>query len=92
MGGTIGTLLAGVFATTAANPNLGVAHLASYLGHTLWIEQAKAGLLTIAWSVSATVLLAKLVGWITGGLRVSQEDETAGLDVVEHGEEGYILD
>jgi len=92
VGGTIGTLLAGVFATTAANANLGAAHLASLVGHMLWLEQAKAGILTIAWSVTATVVLAKLVGWVTGGLRVAQEDESVGLDVVEHGEEGYILD
>jgi ammonia channel protein AmtB len=40
----------------------------------------------------ATVGIAWLVGRVTSGLRVNGEDETAGLDLSEHGEEGYILD
>jgi Amt family ammonium transporter len=92
VGGTIGTLLAGVFATAASNPGLKASHIAPYVGHMLWLEQAKAGILIIGWSVFATVAIAKITGWVTGGLRVSAEDEMAGLDVAEHGEEGYILD
>lgn len=87
VGGTIGTLFAGVCATTAANPNL--AGLAAY---SLGLEQLKAGALVLVWSVGATLVLAKITGWAVGGLRVSDETETAGLDVAEHGEEGYILD
>jgi ammonium transporter, Amt family len=92
VGGTIGTVLAGVFATSAANPNLGVGAIAGLVGHALWIEQLKAGGLVLVWSVGATLVLAKVAGWIVGGLRVDPETETAGLDVAEHGEEGYILD
>jgi ammonia channel protein AmtB len=36
--------------------------------------------------------LAKVTGWLVGGLRVDSETEVTGLDVAEHGEEGYILD
>ncbi len=92
VGGTIGTIFAGVFATTAANPNLGAASIAALVGHSLWLEQIKAGGLVLVWSVGATLVLAKVVGWVMGGLRVDPEVETAGLDVAEHGEEGYILD
>ncbi len=92
VGGTIGTLLAGVFATTAANPNLGVGPIADLVGRTLWLEQLKAGGLVLGWSVLATLVLAKVTGWAVGGLRVDPEIERAGLDVAEHGEEGYILD
>jgi Amt family ammonium transporter len=92
VGGTIGTLLAGVFATVAANPNLGVGPVASLLGKTLWIEQAKAGLVVVAWSVLATVVLAKVTAWLTGGLRVEDEEEELGLDQSEHGESGYFLE
>lgn len=92
VGGTIGTILAGVFATTAANPNLGVGPIAGLVGRSLWIEQLKAGGLVLCWSVLATFVLAKITGWLVGGLRVDPEIERAGLDVAEHGEEGYILD
>ena len=89
VGGTIGTLMAGVFATTAANPNLGADRIKGFVGTTLWLEQCKAGLIVLVWSVVATVVLAKIVGAICGGLRVSEEVETIGLDLTEHGEEGY---
>ena len=92
VGGTLGTILAGVFATTAANPNLGAPHLAGLVGQTLWLEQVKAGALVLGWSVAGTLVLAKITGWACGGLRVDEEDEVAGLDVTEHGEEGYILE
>ncbi len=92
VGGTIGTILAGVFATTAANPNLGVGPIAALVGRTLWLEQLKAGALVLVWSVGATLVLAKVTAWVVGGLRVDAEVEVAGLDVAEHGEEGYILD
>lgn len=44
----------------------------------------------IAWviSIAGTLVLLKLVD-VTIGLRVTAEDETEGLDVTQHGEEGY---
>jgi Amt family ammonium transporter len=92
VGGTIGTILAGVFATASVNPNLGVGPIAALVGRSLWLEQLKAGGLVLLWSVGSTLVLAKVVGWVMGGLRVDVETETVGLDVAEHGEEGYILD
>jgi Amt family ammonium transporter len=92
VGGTLGTILTGVFATALANPNLASSPIASLVGHTLWIEQLKAAGIVLVWATVATVGIAWLVGRITGGLRVGGEDETAGLDLSEHGEEGYILD
>ncbi len=87
IGGTLGTILAGVFATSAANPNLDL-NLKSLLGNGLWIEQLKAVSIWIAWSVLATVIIAKLVDKLVG-LRVNEETEMVGLDLAEHGEEGY---
>lgn len=92
VGGTLGTVLAGVFATTAVNPNLAKGALAAFVGHTLWLEQIKAGALVLVWSVAATWLIAKLVSAVTGGLRVEEEREREGLDITEHGEEGYFMD
>jgi Amt family ammonium transporter len=87
VGGTIGTVLAGVFATTAVYPNL--ANIAHY---KLWIEQLKAGSIVLVWSMAATVVIAKIVAMVFGSLRVSEEEEFQGLDVAEHGEEGYITE
>ncbi|MFT3829512.1 MAG: ammonium transporter [Opitutaceae bacterium] len=92
VGGTIGTVLAGVFATAEANPNLGVGAISGLVGRALWVEQLKAGGLILVWSILATLVLAEITNRAVGGLRVDPEIETAGLDVAEHGEEGYILD
>ncbi len=89
VGGTIGTILAGVFASVGANPNLGADRIKAYVGSTLWLEQLKAGAIVLIWSVVGTLILAKLVSAVCGGLRVSEEVETIGLDLTEHGEEGY---
>ena len=87
IGGTLGTLLAGVFATSSANVNLDT-NLKSLLSNGLWIEQLKAAAIWIAWSVIATILIVKVVDKLVG-LRVNEEVETVGLDLAEHGEEGY---
>ncbi|MFT3783089.1 MAG: ammonium transporter [Nibricoccus sp.] len=87
VGGTIGTIFAGVFATTAVNANL-----APIANRALWLEQLKAGGIVLVWSVVATIVIAKVVAFAFGSLRVSEEDESQGLDVAEHGEEGYIIE
>jgi ammonium transporter, Amt family len=90
VGGTLGVLLAGFFATTAANPNLGADHIKGFVeGNALWLEQLKAGGLVLLWSVVATVIIGMIVKAVLGGMRVTIETETAGLDLTEHGEEGY---
>jgi ammonium transporter, Amt family len=83
VGGTLGALLTGVLASETANPAL-----ASLAGATLWWEQVKAVLVTLVLAVVATAVLAYLVKAMVG-LRVDQEVETIGLDLSEHGEEGY---
>ena len=87
IGGTIGTIFAGIFATKAIHPGIGAIE-----NYKLWLEQIKAGGIVLVWSVTATIVIAKIVGLAFGGLRVSEEDESQGLDVAEHGEEGYIIE
>lgn len=87
VGGTLGALLTGFFATAEANPNLSL-NLADIVGKTLWLEQLKAMGLTIAISVIATVVIAYIVKF-TVGLRPEAEDEEQGLDLADHGEQGY---
>jgi Amt family ammonium transporter len=87
VGGTLGALLTGFFATPEANANLNT-NLASIVHRTLWLEQLKAIGLTLALSVTATFVLAKVVKAAVG-LRPDPETEEAGLDEVDHGEVGY---
>jgi Amt family ammonium transporter len=92
VGGTLGTILTGVFATAAANPNLATGPLADLVGRTLWLEQLRAAAIVLVWSFTATAGIAWMVGFSTKGLRVTRDDETVGLDLAEHGEEGYIVE
>ena len=95
MGGTLGSLVVGFFATAKINPNLlsDVTHangLAALLGHGLWLMQLKSILICLAISIIGTIVITLIVK-ATIGLRLSHEQENQGLDIVEHGEEGYIL-
>jgi len=97
VGGTLGAFLTGLLATGAVNGNLtSGAALKNGLGRLvteggLWHEQLKAIGVTLLLSVIATFVLALIVKAVIG-LRPSPEVELQGLDLAEHGEEGYILD
>ncbi|HEX5034487.1 MAG TPA: ammonium transporter [bacterium] len=89
IGGTMGALLTGIFATADVNANLNT-NLADILSNgSLWIEQLKAMGLTIVMSLLGTLVIAYLLKF-TLGLRPAPEVEVQGLDLNEHGEEGYI--
>ena len=64
----------------------GLAKLVSDGG--LWVEQLKAIGVTLVLAIVGTVVIAYIVKAVVG-LRVSEEVETVGLDLAEHGEEGY---
>jgi len=91
IGGTLGALLTGVLARKGVNANLAT-NLDKYITGSkfqplVW-EQLKAIGLTLVLAVVGTTVIAYLVKAIIG-LRPSEEVETAGLDLNEHGEEGY---
>ena len=56
----------------------------------LWI-QAKAVIVTIIWSGVAAYVALKIADACCGGIRSSEDNETEGLDVTDHGEGGYSL-
>jgi Amt family ammonium transporter len=87
VGGTLGAFLTGVLATPSVNSNLNT-FLKDVVGKTLWLEQLKAIGVTLALAIVGTTAIAYLVKAVLG-LRVSEEVEVAGLDLAEHGEEGY---
>ena len=88
VGGTTGALLTGFFATAVVNSNLNT-NLKDIVGHTLWIEQLKAIALTLVLSLVMTAILAFIIKTLIG-LRPSEDVENQGLDINEHGEQGYI--
>jgi Amt family ammonium transporter len=90
VGGTMGALVTGIFATPDANGNLAT-NLGGVVGKTLWLEQLKAMAFTVVLSVVATAVIAYAIKAVMG-LRPSLEGEEMGLDDVDHGEAGYHPD
>jgi len=93
-GGTLGALLTGVFAVSTVNPIFKDAQgnpLPSGLleGNAHQLLNQIVGIL-FAWGLAivGTLIILKIVD-ITIGLRVSEEQEIEGLDLSQHGEEGY---
>ncbi len=89
-GGTLGALLTGVFARSVINPVFGAGKATGLLdGNWRQVGNQAMGV-AIAWSLSiAGTLLILFIVDRTIGLRVSAEDEQTGLDLSQHGEEGY---
>lgn len=83
VGGTLGAILTGVFADESVNSVVGP------LKEGLVVEQLKAVGITIVWSVVATAIIAYALKAVLG-LRPAPEVERQGLDINEHGEEGYV--
>jgi Amt family ammonium transporter len=90
VGGTLGAFLTGFLATPDVNSNLNT-FLKDVVGKTLWLEQVKAIAVTLALAVVGTTVIAFALKAVMG-LRPSEEVESLGLDLGEHGEEGYHSD
>lgn len=92
VGGILGSLLLGFFADKAVN-RVGADGALFGGGWGLLGEQALAVAATLAYSFIVTYALAwTLDRLMKGGLRVSDEEEHAGLDLTQHSETGYSLD
>jgi Amt family ammonium transporter len=100
VGGTLGAFLTGLLATSSVNPNLLLSvagppnpatqnGLARIVGHTLWLEQLKAIAITIVFAVVGSAIIGAIVRGLIG-LRIPPEIERQGLDINQHGEEGYM--
>ncbi|HEY5701011.1 MAG TPA: ammonia channel protein, partial [Gammaproteobacteria bacterium] len=89
IGGIVGALLTGVFAATAlggsgfgdGNDSITAQVGAQFIGV----------IATIIYTFIVSFVLLKIVGAITGGLRVTEDEEQEGLDIALHDERGYIL-
>ena len=96
-GGTLGAILTGIFAVKAINPIFkdaqGTATAVGLIdGHPSQVLNQLAGV-AIAWVLAAvgTIVILLAVDWAIG-LRVTEEQEVQGLDLSQHGEEGYNLE
>jgi ammonium transporter, Amt family len=94
MGGLVGCLLTGVFATRAINHALKLANgdaapLGLVDGNAAQIlNQAIGASIAMAIAVAGTLVALKLTGLVTP-LRMTDHEEDEGMDIVLHGEEGY---
>ena len=97
IGGTLGAIMTGILATKDVNGNLVGADYAGKNGLAKLITdggllgvQLKAVAITLVLSIVATVVIALIVKAVIG-LRPTPEEETVGLDLTDHQEEGYVL-
>lgn len=95
VGGTLGAILVGVFATkyvTGFNlESLEQARVGAIEGNLQQLVNQFVGIgASAAWAVVGSFVLLKVLD-ATLGLRVTQEQELQGLDLSQHGEEGYIF-
>lgn len=90
VGGILGTLCAGIFSATSLGvlSGYGFADGNETMGAQFSVQLIGV-VATIAYTAIATFIILKLVGLMTGGLRVSEEDEIQGLDISGHNERGY---
>jgi len=94
MGSTLGMLMLGFLANTAVNEQIGttckiggaVVSLAG--GGAQFFRQAVGVCFTMAFAGVATFVILKVVNAVVG-LRISEEEETLGLDLTQHGESAY---
>ena len=102
-GGMWGALATGLFANSAVNSAITTGStplgrsngiLSGQPGASIdqFVAQLEAVALTVVMAVVATLIIGSVVKVICGGLRAPDEDEENGLDVTEHGEEGYSAD
>ncbi len=91
VGGILGTLAAGIFASTQLGifSGQGFASGVDSIGQQLSI-QAIGVAATVGYTAVITFVLLKIVDLLVG-LRVGREDEIGGLDIALHEERGYVL-
>ena len=85
IGGIVGALLTGVFASSALGGSVADLNIGSQLG----LQAAGVGA-TLVWSGVLTFVILKVVDGMIG-IRVTAEEETTGLDIALHDERGFNL-
>ncbi len=92
VGGILGTLLAGVFSATSLGIFSGFGFAEGIENMAGQIKVQLIGVVaTVAYTAIVSYIILKVVGLLTNGLRVSEEQEIQGLDIHMHEERGYDL-
>lgn len=92
VGGILGTLLAGVFSATSLGIFSGFGFAEGIATMTEQVGVQMIGIIsTFLYTAIMTYIILKIVGLMTNGIRVDEEQEVNGLDLVEHDESGYNL-
>ena len=91
VGGMLGTFMAGIFSSTELGvfSGQGFADGIESMGQQVGV-QAIGIVATALFTAVATLVILKVVDILTGGLRVSADAETQGLDISDHEERGYV--
>jgi len=82
VGGIVGALLTGVFAISAGGAEM----IKNQIG-----GQVVSVLVTVIWSGVVAFIAIKIADVLCGGIRSDEDAETEGLDLADHGEDGYQL-
>jgi Amt family ammonium transporter len=94
VGGAVGAILTGVFASRSITGELEGGRMglieSGFTNYTQLTNQLVSILAATSLAVVGSIILLTLLN-ITIGLRVTPEEEQRGLDVTQHGEEGYIF-
>jgi len=99
VGGTWGALATGLWASAQVNPAAFKAGGGYAVSEGVLISgqwglfgcQVVAVLVTYVLAVAGSLLCLAITGVVTGGLRVSEDDEFAGLDLSQHSESAYMF-
>lgn len=89
MGGMVGSVLTGVFATRAVTGDDGVQGALYGDWHQLWVQTATT-LISVVFSAVMTFVIFRITDAVCG-IRVMRRVEEEGLDVYEHGEAAYDM-
>lgn len=89
MGGMVGSVLTGVFATRAVTGADGVQGALYGDWHQLWVQTATS-LISVVFSAVMTFVIFRITDAVCG-IRVMRRVEEEGLDVYEHGEAAYDM-
>ncbi len=89
VGGMLGVLCAGIFASESLG-GFGFGEGNATMSDQIVVQLVGIGA-TVVWCALCTFIILKVVGLLTGGLRVTSEEENQGLDIVSHNETGYNM-
>jgi len=98
VGGTWGAIATGLWATARINPDVfapkgpAVSEGLFISGHWgLLGNQVLAVLVSYGLAIAGSLACLAITSAVTGGLRVNEDDEFAGLDLSQHGESAYVF-